>query len=53
MKCIYCGENAEYIVGGQSCCKKHILNPEMDVPCYEDFKKYVKDTFGKTSEVEE
>ena len=42
MKCIYCGDKVEYIVGGQSVCKKHIKFPRNDVPYTEEFDNYVK-----------
>lgn len=42
MKCIYCGNKAEHIVGGQSVCVKHIDYPDGDVPFFDDFRKYIR-----------
>jgi hypothetical protein len=40
LRCIYCGQEASFIVGGQSVCRKHIKYPRFDVPHCDEFDKF-------------
>lgn len=47
LKCIYCGDEAEYIAGGMSVCKKHLDNiSPWNIPggkkAIKQFKEYKK-----------